>query len=161
MLESTLARRSFFPTLSVGERRFLVALCGTGVLGAVLACIGVMRLSDTSPASQSEFVFTYWTAVAGFVGAAGGFMSSYSRWFGHIGSSGWLSALCGAMVLSGVGSVVAGSLILPLYGTMFGPLQLVTTLIAHPLLAVSWIGMLICVHGLLRPWRAERDSIFV
>ena len=159
--ELSLARRSFFPSLTLGERRFVVALFGTCILGAVFAWVAVSRLSDSGPTSQYEIAFSYWSGVAGFVGAAAGFWSSYGRWFGHAGAGGWANAVIGSLAISGIGSVVAGSLILPIYGTMFGPLQLITTMIDKPLLALSWLGMLICAHGLLVSWRSERDSIFI
>ena len=159
-MECKLARRRFFPSLTTGERRFVWALGGTCILGAILACVAVLRLHQAYPSSEHQLVYTSWTAVAGFVGAAGGFYSCYARWLGHPGPRGWISAVIGAVLVSGIGSVVAGSLILPIYGTMFGPLQLMTTMIAYPLLGVVWFGMLICAHGLLVPWRSERESIF-
>lgn len=155
-----MVRRNFSLSFSAGERNFLWALIGTCLVGAILSCIAVLRLTETYPASQFELAFTSWTAVAGFVGAGAALWSTYNRWFGKPGTAGWISAMIGALLVSGIGSVVAGSLILPLYGTMFGPLQLFVTLIDTPVLAVVWFGMLMCAHVLLTRWRSERDSIF-
>jgi hypothetical protein len=135
-------------------------MLGTSILGAMLACVAVMRLSDASLGGDGSLAITYWTIFAGCVGGAFGFWACYERWFGYAGIGGWISAAFGALAFSGIGSVTAGTLILPLYGTMFGPLQLIMTMIGKPMLAVIWLGMMICTHGLLGQWRRERDSIF-
>jgi hypothetical protein len=155
-----LARQSILSQISRGERSFIVAMLGTSILGAMLACVAVMRLSENAVQTDTSHVITYWTILAGCIGGASGFWISYERWFGHGGAAGWVSAVIGALAVSGIGSVIAGTLILPLYGTMFGPLQLIMMMIAYPSLAAIWLGMMLCAHGLLSQWRRERDSIF-
>lgn len=155
-----MARQSILSQISRGERSFIVAMLGTSILGAMLACVAVMRLSENTAQTDASHAITYWTILAGCIGGASGFWISYERWFGHAGAAGWLSAVIGALVVSGIGSVIAGTLILPLYGTMFGPLQLIMMMIAYPSLAAIWLGMMLCAHGLLSQWRRERDSIF-
>jgi hypothetical protein len=155
-----LARHSILSQISRGERSFIVAMLGTSILGAMLACVAVMRLSEGSAETSASVAITYWTIFAGCIGGASGFWASYERWFGHAGPSGWISALIGALVVTGIGSVIAGTLILPFYGTMFGPFQLIMMVISYPSLGAIWLGMLLCAHGLLSQWRSERESIF-
>lgn len=155
-----LARQSILSQISRGERSFIVAMLGTSILGAMLACVAVIHLSERPAQTDASVAITYWTIFAGCIGGAVGFWVSYERWFGYAGIAGWMSALIGALVVSGIGSVIAGTLILPLYGTMFGPLQLIMMIIAYPSLGAIWLGMLLCAHGLLGQWRHERDSIF-
>jgi hypothetical protein len=146
--------------LSTGVRSFISAIVGTSILGALLTCVAMMGLYEKSPHIAPSLWYTYWPVFAGSIGGAGGFLACYDRWFGHAGASGWLTALIGTLVVSGVSSVIAGTLILPFYGTMFGPLQMIMTMIESPLLGISWLLMLLCAHGLLSQWRLERDSIF-
>jgi hypothetical protein len=44
---------------------------------------------------------------------------------------------------------------------MFGPLGLLTTFVANPLLAFFWSATIIVAHFRFLLWRKERDSIFV
>jgi len=153
-----LSRFTVFPHVTRGERSFVCAMLGTSVLGAMFACLSVLRLSETG--THSSIAITYWTLFAGCVGGAGGLWATYNRWFGHAGTKGWLTASAGALLASGIGAVIGGTLILPFYGTMFGPFQLIMLIVQDPILGVVWFGMLACAHGLLRQWRLERDSIF-
>jgi hypothetical protein len=146
--------------LSTGKRSFISAIIGTSILGALLTCVAVMGLTETSSHGAPSRGYIYWSIFAGSIGGAGGFLACYERWLGHAGASGWLTALIGTLVVSGVSSVIAGTLILPIYGTMFGPLQMIITMIKSPLLGVTWLLMLLCAHGLLSQWRTERDSVF-
>lgn len=155
-----LAVQSILSQISRGERSFIFAMIGTSILGATLSCVAVMHLSETSPESRISTAITYWTLLAGCIGGASGLWACYERWFGHEGARGWASALIGAFITSGIGSVIAGTLILPFYGTMFGPFQLIMLIVAYPSLGLIWLGMLMCAHGLLGQWRQERDSIF-
>ncbi len=153
-----MARQSIIPQISRGERSFICAMLGTSVLGAMLACVAVLSLSDRT--GGTSMAITYWTLFSGCIGGAAGLWASYERWFGYAGIGGWLSALCGALVATGVGSVIGGTLILPFYGTMFAPFQLAMIFVLDPILGFIWLGMLLCSHVLLKQWRVERDSIF-
>ena len=65
-----------------------------------------------------------------------------------------------AILISFAGSLIAGTLALPLYGTMFGPFALAVIFVSSPLLAGLWAFNLFGVHVLMCQWRIERDSIF-
>lgn len=129
--------------------------------GAMLSAVTVGRLS-AGPADL-PFVapdwYGLWIVAAGAIGALVGLFLVQER-LGHAGPAGWRRAAAGAVLLSFAGSVIAGTLALPIYGTMFGPMSLVVTLIDLPLLGLAWAGCLMGAQGLLRRWRAERESIF-
>lgn len=146
--------------MSGGERNFLFAICGVGVLSAIFASMIVLRLSAHAPADFISDPFAAWTFLAGAAGGVGAFLSIYHRWLGFAGTSGWVRAAVGGLMISFIGAVAGGTLILPYYGTMFGPFQLIIAMIEMPLLGAIWIMMMICAHKLLVGWRAERDSIF-
>ena len=67
-----------------------------------------------------------------------------------------IRALRGIIAVSFVGTLIGGTLALPFYGTMFGPLMFVLTLVGHPGLAALWLATLIACHFLLQVWRRER-----
>lgn len=148
------------PRLSGGEKNYLLALSSIGVVGAILAIVVTLRLSAHGAIRIEVDAFTVWTAIAGCIGAMCGFTSVYSRWFGFPEGAGWIRALIGGLLLSGIGSVVAGTLILPYYGTMFAPFQLIIAMIEFPVLGLVWVAIIVCAHKLLEDWRAERESIF-
>jgi len=143
-----------------GERQFYIAMVFLALMGALLACTITMRLAAQGADRIALDPFTVWTLFAGAVGALTAFFGAYSRWFGHPGLGGWGRAAIGGLIISGVGSVVGGSLILPYYGTMFAPFQLVIAMIGYPALGIAWIATLAAVHRLLIQWQAERNSIF-
>ena len=148
------------PEFTEGERHFYWALFGIGILAAAMACVITIHLSAHEGSSLTYLLFTLWTIVAGFIGGICGFLSSYNRWLGFPGKSGWVRAAAGAVLISGITAVVSGTLILPYYGTMFAPFQFIIAMIEWPYLAVIWGGIMVCAHKLLTSWRRERDSIF-
>ena len=64
------------------------------------------------------------------------------------------------LIVTFFGPIIAGTLALPLYGTMFGPFTLGLIFFASPMTAVFWLGNLLGVHVLFLTWHSERDSIF-
>lgn len=146
--------------LTLGERNFLLAAISVAAVGAGLACLITARLAAKDGAIVALDPFTLWTLVAGAVGALAGFFSAYHVWFGHAGPQGWVRCIIGGLVVSGVGSVIAGTLILPYYGTMFAPFQMIIAMIGSPWMALIWGGVIVAAHRWLIKWRAERDSIF-
>lgn len=125
-----------------------------------MAFIITFRLAVHANDAPASDLFTLWTMVSGFVGAVCGFLSSYGRWLGFPAKAGWVRAGVGGITISGIAAVVAGTMILPYYGTMFAPFQLIIAMIETPALAFVWCGILVTAHKLVETWRAERDSIF-
>ena len=146
--------------VSQGERGFISASLGIGILGAVLAYVGTSQLSGEISMLDRVNPFAYWTIFAGLVGGLVGFFAGYRRWLGHAGALGWIRAIFGALMISLIGAVVAGTMILPYYGTMFAPFQVILMMIETPLLAVVWVAMILSAHCMILQWRQERDSIF-
>ena len=59
-----------------------------------------------------------------------------------------------------INSVAGGTLALPFFETMFGPLALAGTFIAYPLIAGFWLLNLILAHVARGAYLRERDTIF-
>ena len=72
---------------------------------------------------------------------------------------GTVRALAGIVVVSCLAALVTGTLILPGYGTMFGPMLMVLNILDHPALALGWFYALILAHMLIREYRSERRSV--
>ena len=145
---------------SGGERNVVIAVFAVAVLGAVLAIDVVASLANDQPVLQDIKFFTFWALLAGAVGGTCGLLTSYRKYFGYEGLSGWCWAFFGGLMVSGIGAVVGGTLILPYYGTMFAPMKLIVVMFERPVFAFIWVAMVVCVHKLVAEWRTERDSIF-
>ena len=145
--------------LSDGERALVLAYLGVGIAGAFLSFIIVNEIGGGEDIVRSFGLLDLWMMVSGVIGSC--LALSFS--FKDLGHGGWWGAkhLMRAIVAVTVtGAVIGGTLALPLYGTMFGPLLVVMTLAAHRLLAVFWIATIIAAHFGHLIWRRERDSLF-
>jgi len=147
------------PRLSRGERLRLAALALGGVAGAVLCLASVHALDGAGAAGAAGPGRALWRALAGFLGTAGVLWLNRGR-FGWPGPGGWLAAAGGVARVTVLAPVAVGTLVLPLYGTMFGPLALAVTCLERPELALLWFGALVAAHRLCGPHRAERATIF-
>lgn len=145
--------------LSEGEKRLVLAYVAVSLFGAVLAFCVVMRLGHGGILVRSMTSYEIWTCFAGAAGAGAGFFLSRHR-FGYPGLRGAGTAFGGVLMVCFTGSLIAGTLALPLYGTMFGPFSLGVILASSPFLALLWIATLYVAHLMMIHWRVERDSIF-
>lgn len=95
-------------------------------------------------------------------GAIGGLLAVIisREWFGRPGFMGVMRAMAGTAYATVLVGLIAGTLALPFYGTMFGPFALVITLAGGTKLLAVWLLMFAAVHALFRVWQAERESIF-
>jgi hypothetical protein len=145
--------------LSEGEKRLLLAYVSVSLFGALLAFCVVMRLGYGGIMFRPMTGYELWTCIAGAAGAGTGLFLSRHH-FGLPGIAGIGRAFGGMLMVCFSGSLIAGTLALPLYGTMFGPFSLGVLLASSPLLALLWIANLYVAHKMMGHWRAERDSIF-
>ena len=143
------------PGPSDGERGLVLAVAAIAVIGALTSHLVLDHL-DVIPATWG---IRLWTI------AAGGVSLPLAVWMlrHQIGLEGWEGAirtslaLCAAVPLAGL---IGGTLMLPMHGTMFGPLGLVMTLMAQPMLSALWVVAFAGTHLTAMVWRDERDSIF-
>jgi hypothetical protein len=96
-----------------------------------------------------------WTVLAGVIGGA---LALYAArgWLGSLGVLGWMRAFVGGVAASLIASVIAGTLISPIYGTFYAPVLLATQFIAFPLLAVGWFAAIFGAHYLMTILQKER-----
>jgi hypothetical protein len=144
------------PFLSKGEARLFLGCLFTALFGAALAFIVVLRLDSGAVFGRSMTAYEYWIVTSGFIGgAAGVYLSRHA-----LGHSGFAITLRGMVSTTFLAALIAGTLGLPLYGTMFGPFTLVLIFVASPITASLWFCNLFAVHVLVREWQRERNSIF-
>lgn len=139
-----------------GERRMIVSYITTGAFGAVVALLVVLRLGEEESFHRALSLYEIWILSSGALGAMLALRMTRDR----LGRPGWRDPALGILGASFLGAVIAGTLALPLYGTMFGPFAMFVVFVASPFTALLWFANLILVHFLMRIWHAERDSIF-
>ncbi|MBI1418551.1 MAG: hypothetical protein GC146_15150 [Limimaricola sp.] len=138
---------------TAGERRAALACAVVAISSASVAVLVRTRL-----APGGEGLFSLWGAASGAVGGWVALRLSAHR-LGHPGLPGTLRALGGIITISFIAALIAGTMILPGYGTMFGPFSLAMTLIGSPIVAVLWLLGLWLSHKLIATWRHEQESV--
>ncbi len=141
---------------SPGAQSLALAYLATACFGVIFATIVILRLDGTALLRRSLTLYEIWIVASGAVGG----MSGLRIGLPFFGTGSMRLTLLGMGVVTFAAPLVAGSLALPLYGTMFGPFTLVLILAASPILASLWAVTLLGVDRLVLTWTAERDSIF-
>ncbi len=138
-----------------GEAHLATAICAIGLCGGLIAFMSVTRMGETKDILRQLTGADLWFIASGIYGALAGLYMG-RRWLGQRGRLGYLRAVAGALVISFAGALIGGTLALPVFGTMFGPLMFALTLWGQPPLALIWGLVLIAAHGLIMTWRSER-----
>lgn len=146
-------------SLSEGERTVYVSYFVFAVVSGFVGFAASERLATGGIFHQIPSYYELWTFLAGMSGGLLGLFVS-RRFFGNSGAKGWVRFLLGAISVMMISSVAGGTLALPFFGTMFGPLALVGTFIAYPLIAGFWLLSLILAHVARGSYLRERDTIF-
>ena len=147
------------PDVSEGERSIFISYVSVAVIGSWMAYVVEHRLAGGQSLMDLPTLYDVWSIVSGAVGAV---FAVYlgRKWLGHNGVEGVRGLAMAIPVTTFVAALVGGTLVLPFYGTMFGPLALVGTFIDKPLLLLLWIATLFganLAHGI---HRRERETIF-
>ena len=151
------SRVRIFRELSTAEKRLVVTYASITLAGGVLSLVAFDTLA--AQVGKSQETRAVWLAFAGAVGGLIGARSAAS-FFGRSGPAGTLLIFAGVLFLTVVFGIAAGSLILPIYGTMFGPWLAVVGLVSHPVAAVLWITSLTAFHFARSAYAVERDTVF-
>jgi hypothetical protein len=80
-------------------------------------------------------------------------------WIGMPGMLGIIRACFGALVMLVLASLIGGSLIMPIYGTVYAPFIVLSAFIANPLWAVFWCGGVVAAHWVLAQSEQKRLAI--
>lgn len=144
---------------SEGERARLLAYVIIAALGMGLGYLAVLQFNDGRALMMGMSWYETWIVLAAGLGAMLALFLAGDR-VGHHGPWTMLRAVSGLIWVSLVGAIIAGTLSLPLYGTMFAPFTLVVTLATSPVIAVIWAVHMLAVNVLMAIYRSERDSVF-
>lgn len=139
-----------------GERRVAMAMAVVALVGAIVASRAQEHLTGTL---QVEGGYHLWVILAGMLGAPAGLAIAVHN-HGHRGAAGLARLVWGIVSGSFIAALIGGSLALPIYGTMFGPMLLGLVFAASPWLALLWLGAFVLTHRAMADWRRERESIF-
>lgn len=142
--------------LTVGERALVWAYLTVSMFGVAFGLIVVLRLDPAAFFSRGMTVYEYWILVSGALGVCLALRISREKF----GLPGLRDTLVGMVMVTFVAPIIAGTLALPLYGTMFGPMTLAIIFYVAPVTAALWFTSLTGVHFMLRRWQVERNSIF-
>lgn len=139
-----------------GERQMRLAYLTTAAFGMAMTLLVLLRLDSTMLFQRGMTLYEMWVLCAGAAGAALALYVVRDRF----GRESWVHLAIGIVVVTFLAPIIAGTLALPLYGTMFGPFTLAIIFAAAPTTAMLWLLNLIGVHLLMRSWMVERESIF-
>ncbi len=141
--------------LSHGERRLLAAYAVVFAFGAGIGFIAISRLSQAVVPGADLTNYHLWIILCSGIGAAAAMALAGDR-IGGAGPLGLMRALWGMVWITVVGAVIAGTMALPGYGTMFGPFTVGVMLVSSPILALLWFANLLAAHLMIAVWRAEQ-----
>lgn len=145
--------------LSEGERAILTSCLTASVIGAWIAYVVEHRLAGGQSLLALPTLYDVWLLLAGGVSAVAAIYLGH-RWLGHSGLKGLGRTIVGALVITFVAALIGGTIALPIYGTMFGPLALVGTFVDQPLLLLLWVTAVLGSNLAFGLYRRERDTIF-
>lgn len=131
-----------------------------GVIAFLGAGVGYETLSYLAHDHSTAFVptaYEAWVIFGAVIGATGALYSLRGQ-FGHRGGAGALTAIKGALGVTFLGSLIGGTLAMPVFGTMFGPFAFMMLFVTKPAVGLMWAGSLLAAHILMRGWRIERDA---
>lgn len=127
--------------------------------GAALAIVVVNKFSNQAPRFEHVYFYDVWALLSGAVGASLGLFLG-RRWMGRPGVKGACCAMVGALAITFTAALIGGSLALPIYGTMFGPLAVVSTFYEVPIAALLWLSMIYLCHRAFSHYRQERLTLY-
>ncbi|MBS1303796.1 hypothetical protein [Loktanella sp. SALINAS62] len=136
-----------------------MAWVAVSALGGFLAYTLVSNIAGTHALMRVFGTTEWWFVGCGVFGAMAGLYCA-RHWIGVTGRYALVKAFCGIVIVSFMGALIGGSLMLPLYGTMFGPMLFAMMLVENPVLALVWIVVLIAAHILISRHRREREQMF-
>ncbi len=141
--------------LTRGEKSLALAYAAIIAMSAGITILIMSGVQGANAIPPEPTWFDTWVILSGAL--SGGVALYLARgWMGAQGAIGFVRAGVGAIAVGLLAALIAGTLIMPLYGTVFGPIMLVTEFLARPWLAVSWFAVAFAAHALIARWTAER-----
>jgi hypothetical protein len=93
-------------------------------------------------------------AIFAFIGALpGGLAVGWA--FGHDGWRGWIRALLGGVLATGLGAAIAGTLLWPGQGTIIAPVAVARAIVTQRNVLAVWLGSMILAQIVARRFSAR------
>lgn len=141
-------RLTEFMHLTRGEKAFVSAYAVVIAISAGLSMLVMSGVEGPRGIPQQPSLYVFWIIFSGAL--SGGISLFIARgWIGSAGALGFARACVGAIAVAIIGAVIAGTLIVPVYGTFYGPFLLLSAFIAKPWLALAWFAALLGAHHLM------------
>lgn len=147
------------PFGSEGEKAIFTSLVSAAVIGAWIAYVVEHRLAGAQGLLEFPSLYDIWIMLAGGCSAIIALLLG-KHWFGQPGPIGVAKTVFGIVAVTFAAALIGGTIALPIYGTMFGPLALVGTFVDQPALLMIWLAVLCAANVAFGIHRRERDSIF-
>ena len=119
------------------------------------ALAGLQGMVDVMGANVARWVLALASAAGACIAGA-----ALRQRFGHPGKAGLIKALTGALIATLTLGIAAGTLVLPIFGTMFGPWLVAVTIVTKPWMVLPWLAALYGFHAAFMAYRAEQETIY-
>ena len=141
--------------LTRGEKSFVLAYAAVIATTAGMSVLIMSGVDGPAAIGSEPSLYVFWVI---FAGALGGGVALFAArgWMGNLGVLGFARALVGAIAVAFLASLIAGTMIYPLYGTFYAPVILLTEMIAKPWLAAAWFTILMGAHYMMIAITEER-----
>lgn len=143
---------------SPAERLILGALVGCACAGGLLGYVALGGLQGMVEIVGPE-IGGMMSVGASFFGGLGSAILVRDR-LGREGTRGVLSAIAGGVLATALLGIIAGTIVLPIFGTMFGPWLVLMTAATKPWYVLPWIASLYGMHKARRSYLAEQETLF-
>lgn len=143
---------------SPAERTIMTAGVGVAACGSLLASEaleGLKGLEYFVGPTAGDWILVLCAAAGAVIGTL-----LMRQRFGGRGLRGGLNAVLAGFLATFLMGIVAGTLVLPIFGTMFGPWLILTTVLMKPWLLLPWTLSLFGLHLAAQEYRDEQDSVF-
>jgi hypothetical protein len=145
-------------SLSRGEKSSVLSYAALIAMSAGMTILIMSGIEGDNLFWSGKSWFSQWVIFAGAL--SGGISLVLARgWMGLEGSLGVFRALVGSIAIAIMAAMVAGLLIDPLFGVVYGPVLLLTEFMAKPWLAAAWLIVAMGVHVLQLIAARERGAM--
>lgn len=141
--------------LTSGEKSFVLAYAAVTAMTAGISVLIMSDIGGPAALGSEPTFYVFWVI---FSGALGGAVALFAArgWMGKTGVMGFARAFVGSIAVAFLASLIAGTMIYPLYGTFYAPVILLTEVIAKPWIAVAWFGIMMGAHYMMTAITEER-----
>jgi hypothetical protein len=141
--------------LTKGEKAFVLAYAAVIAMTAGITMMVMSGLEGPGAIPDEATLYVFWAILSGAI--SGGIALYLARgWLGNLGAMGVARAFVGSVAVALIAAVAAGTLIMPLYGTFYAPVLLITAFISKPWLAMAWFAVTIGAHYMMIVLTEER-----